>query len=104
MTCDASTFALILVARAAPRPYFIGATLDQLLDGTLAEMTAEQPAAMTGATVVAIGWLLTKVRYAGKPLCAYIICGRPPPAKDVEIGFGKMVGCSHMSGPLVRCI
>ena len=37
-------------------------------------------------------------------LDSLFICGRPPPAKDVESGFGKMVGCSHMSGPLVRCI
>jgi hypothetical protein len=33
-----------------------------------------------------------------------IICGRSPPAKDVEHSFGEMVGCSHMSGPLARCL
>jgi 2-dehydropantoate 2-reductase len=39
------------------------------------------------------------------PVCTgapEIICGRSPPAKDVEFGFGEMVGCSHMSGPSVR--
>jgi hypothetical protein len=24
--------------------------------------------------------------------------------EGVEFGFGEMVGCSHMSGPLVRCL
>jgi hypothetical protein len=27
-----------------------------------------------------------------------------PACEGVEIGFGEMVGCSHMSGPLVRCM
>jgi hypothetical protein len=33
-----------------------------------------------------------------------ILCGRPRPAKDVELGLGEVVRCSHMSGPLVRYI
>jgi hypothetical protein len=45
--------------------------------------------------------------HSGLPPVSHLvefICGRPPPAKDVKFGFGEMVGCSHMSGPLVRCI
>src|SRR5690349_10221693 len=49
--------------------------------------------------------LLAKVGFIIPKLAgAEFIWGRPPPAKGVETVFGKMVGCSHMSGPLVRCI
>ena len=61
-----------------------------------------------GQALERLGWVEGKnIRIdhrfaAGDP--TLFICGRPPPAKDVEFGFGGVVRCSHMSGPLVRCI
>jgi len=40
--------------------------------------------------------------FGQRPALRNFICGWAPPAKDVELIFGEMVGCSHMSGPGVR--
>jgi hypothetical protein len=43
------------------------------------------------------------IGFAARAMSKFI-CGRPSPAKGSEFGFGEVVRCSHMSGPLVRCI